>query len=71
MAGIVRVEHLGWWRTATVAVVGGTLLICWVLGDMAVRQSLSWLQPVYLIAGVAVVALGLRIRTVATGLRSR
>ncbi|WP_227981360.1 hypothetical protein [Nocardia spumae] len=50
-------------RAATVAVASGTLLICWVLGQMAVVHTLSWLQPVYLLLGVGVAALGLHIRT--------
>ncbi|WP_063002010.1 hypothetical protein [Nocardia mikamii] len=50
-------------RVATAAVISGLLLICWLLAEMAVLHALNWAQPLYLVLGIAVAALGLHIKT--------
>ncbi|MFF0497261.1 hypothetical protein ACFYU5_12700 [Nocardia aobensis] len=50
-------------RVATAAVISGLLLICWLLAEMAVLRTLDWAQPLYLVLGIVVAALGLHIKT--------
>lgn len=50
-------------RVATAAVASGLLLICWLLAEMTVLRTLDWAQPLYLVLGIVVVALGLHIKT--------
>ncbi|PSR69664.1 hypothetical protein C8258_00790 [Nocardia sp. MDA0666] len=50
-------------RVATAAVISGLLLICWLLAEMTVLRTLDWAQPLYLVLGIVVAALGLHIKT--------
>ncbi|MCM6772397.1 hypothetical protein NDR87_01075 [Nocardia sp. CDC159] len=58
-----------WWaahknrRTAAAAVLSGSALIGWILVQLAVIRTGSWLQPVCVILGAAILALGLRLRS--------
>lgn len=55
-----------WWtarpdpRASVAAVVSGILLLGWVVVEMGVIQTYSWLQPVLALAGVAIAYAGLR-----------
>jgi hypothetical protein len=49
-------------RTAETASIAGLALIGWIGVEIAVIRSVSWLQPVCLVYGGAVLALGLLLR---------
>jgi hypothetical protein len=45
-------------RTASAAVVAGALLLGWIVIQLVVLQSFSWLQPICAALGVTVLMLG-------------
>ncbi|NUS42707.1 MAG: hypothetical protein HOQ24_03285 [Mycobacteriaceae bacterium] len=49
-------------RAAKAAVSAGALLVGWIIGQLCVIRTFSWLQPVCLALGVAVLVLGSRMR---------
>ena len=55
-----------WWalhdddRTDQQVAVAGGLLVVWILGQLAVLRTFSWLQPAYLVCGAVLVVVGAR-----------
>ncbi len=47
-------------RTDSVATAAGLLLMGWIVVELAVIRSFSWLHPTYFIIGGAIAAAGLR-----------
>jgi hypothetical protein len=60
---------LAWWaargdrRTGPAAAVSGALVTGWIVVEMIIIQELSFFHPAYLLAGAALVWLGLRTPT--------
>ncbi|HET6924521.1 MAG TPA: hypothetical protein VFH39_01675 [Candidatus Saccharimonadales bacterium] len=49
-----------WWRQpagSLLGVLAGSIMCCWVLGEMAVVQHYSWLQLLYLLTGGLLIGL--------------
>ncbi len=49
-------------RAATAALVSGAALIGWILVQLALIRTGSWLQPVCVLLGAAILLLGARLR---------
>ena len=49
-------------RVTPAALVAGTLLVAWIVAEVAIIQQFSWLQPFYIAVGVSLIALDGRLR---------
>ncbi|MFF2083586.1 hypothetical protein ACFVVM_07405 [Nocardia sp. NPDC058176] len=59
MAVVAVLAAQGDRRCARAAIAAGFALVAWILAQIVVLRELSWLQPVCILAAIAVVALGM------------